>query len=76
MRVAEILVEKQVQSSWITDIVYNRPNKVLTLTLSSGRSYTISGLNRRTFERWVSSPSKGKFFHNFIKGIHRAVRLR
>jgi hypothetical protein len=76
MRITEILCEKSVTSSWITDITYNRPNKIITMTLSNGRSFSIPGVTRAMFERWVKSPSKGQFFHDYIKGTYQVSRIR
>jgi hypothetical protein len=76
MRAKEFLLEKRVQSTWITDLTYNRPNKILTMRLSNGISYSIPGISRRTFERWASAPSKGKYFHDKIKRVYRATRIR
>jgi hypothetical protein len=67
MRAIEFLKEKAVESIWITDLVYNRPNKILTMRVSDGKTYSIPGVTRATFERWINSPSKGQFFHNQIK---------
>lgn len=61
------LREKKVQSTWITDLTYNRPNKVLTMKLSNGTSYSIPGITRATFDQWTKTPSKGQFFHDRIK---------
>ncbi len=71
-----ILNEKPVRSAWITDLIYNRPNNVLTMKLSSGSVYSISGITRTLFERWVNSPSKGKFFHNNIKEKYQVNRIK
>lgn len=76
MRETEILNEKAVVSSWISDLTYNRPNKVLTMRLSTGRTYYIPGVTRRTFDNWARSGSKGRFFHNFIKGRYGPKRIR
>lgn len=76
MKLAEILTEKPVQSSWITDLVYNRPNKTLTMRLSNGRAFSIPGITRTMFERWVKSPSKGQFFHNYIKDSYLVNRIK
>lgn len=67
MKAEEILNEKSVNSTWITDLTYNRPNKILTMRLSNGISYSIPGITRAMFDRWVNSPSKGFFFHENIK---------
>ncbi len=76
MKALELLTEKPVQSAWITDLVYNRPNKVLTMKVSNGRAYSIKGITRTTFEQWVKSPSKGRFFHNRIKDSYQVERIR
>ena len=75
MRAAEFLIEKAVESSWITDLVYNRPNRVLTMRMSDGKSYSVPGITRELFERWLNSPSKGKFFHKYIKDIYQVNRI-
>ena len=51
MRAIEFLTEKPVESAWITDLTYNRPNKIITMRLSNGKSYSIPGATRTTFER-------------------------
>jgi len=76
MRAIEILNEKPVESTWITDLTYNRPNRVLTMRLSNGRTFSISNIARATFERWAGSPSKGTFFHNQIKDSYNIRRIR
>ena len=75
MRAAEILNEKPVQSTWITDLTYNRPNRVLTMRLSNGVSYSIPGITREIFERWTKSPSKGFFFHQNIKDTYQVSKI-
>ena len=76
MKISEILVEKHVQSSWITDLTLNRPNKILTMKLSNGRAFSIPGISRTTFEQWTKSPSKGRFFHSRIKNRFVITRIR
>lgn len=74
MRAIEFLTEKKVQSTWITDVSYNRPQRIIKMTLSNGKSYLIPGTSRGTFNRWVSAQSKGSFFHEFIKGQYPTNR--
>ena len=76
MKITDFLTEKPVQSTWITDISYNRPNRVITMRLSAGRTYSIPGVSRTIFERWTKASSKGRFFHQRIKGIFKATRIR
>lgn len=75
MRASEIINEKQVMSAWISDLTYNRPNKVLTMRLSNGNSYSIPGITRQMFERWLKAPSKGFFFHNNIKDAYQVNKI-
>lgn len=75
MRAEEFLVEKPVLSAWISNLLYNRPNKVITMRLSNGKSYSIPGVTRTMFERWLMSPSKGFFFHDRIKGRYQVTKI-
>jgi len=75
MRAEEFITEKKVESSWISDITYNRPNKTLTMRLQNGNTYTIPASSRTEFEKWVKSGSKGRFFHNSIKPNHEVGRI-
>lgn len=76
MKAIEFLTEKPVKSTWITDITYNRPNKVITMRLSNGRTYSIPGITRTTFERWTSAPSKGRYFQDRIRNTYNIQRLK
>lgn len=76
MKLAEILTEKPVQSSWITDLTYNRPNRTLTMRLNNGKAFSIPGITRSMFEKWLRSPSKGQFFHTYIKDSYLVTRIR
>ena len=75
MKATEILNEKPVESTWITDIVHNRPNKTITMRLSNGRSFSIPGITRAGFEKWTNARSKGKYFHDFIKDNYNITRI-
>lgn len=76
MQIKEILSEKSVESSWITDLTFNRSGKILTMRISNGKYYTIRNITRTIFERWVLSPSKGQFFQNFIRDNYPVKRLK
>jgi hypothetical protein len=76
MRALEILNEKPVESTWIVNLMYNRPNKVLTMRLSNGTAYSIQGITRGTFEQWVKSGSKGEFFHNRIRDRYNINKIQ
>lgn len=76
MRASEIINEKAVQSSWITNLTYNRPDRILTMRLSNGRAYLIRNISRSIFEQWAKAPSKGRYWHTKIKITYRAVRIK
>jgi len=76
MRATELLNEKPVESSWITDLIYNRPNKTVTMRLSNGMSYSIPGITRTTVERWIKSPSKGRYFQEKIRDTYQVSRIK
>ena len=75
MKVLEILNEKPVESTWIVNLMYNRPNKVVTMRLSNGTAYSILGITRGTFEQWLKSDSKGEFFHNSIRDTYNINKI-
>ena len=75
MRLSEFLTEKAVQSTWIASITHNRPNKVLTVILSNGRAFSIQNVTRSTFEKWSRAPSKGRYYHDFIKDKYKLTRM-
>lgn len=75
MKIQEILCEKSVESAWISDLTYNRPNRTLTMRLSNGKTFSIPGITRATFEKWTKSPSKGAYFHEYIKDNFKIRRI-
>ena len=76
MRAIEFLTEKPVQSTWIVNLMHNRPNKTITMRLNNGRAFSIPGITRTMFEKWTNSQSKGHFFHQFIKGKYQVKRIK
>lgn len=76
MKLIEILTEKRVESTWITELLYTRPTRTLTMKLSNGKAFAIAGISRTTFERWLKAPSKGRFWHNAIKGVYKVNRIK
>lgn len=77
MLLSEILLEKEVDSSWLVDISYNREKKIARFTTNYGgkqTNYYILGMSRREFDKWHNAPSQGKFFHKFVKGFYDIKR--
>lgn len=60
------LYESPVLSSWIEDLEFVAPSRVI-MTLLNGYQYTVGGVNRALYTQWMSAPSKGKFWHRRIK---------
>jgi len=72
MLVSEVLLEKEVDSSWLIDIAHNRQKKIGRMIASykgHQTTYYIIGMTRTDFEKWHRAPSQGKYFHKFIKGF-------
>lgn len=75
MKISDILMEKSVLSSWITDLTYNRPKRILTMTLGNGKKYIVMNISRSMFERWAKSNSKGHFWHSYVKDRYVTTRI-
>lgn len=76
MRAWELLNEKAVDSTWIVDLMHNRPRKEVIMSLNNGKKYRILGITRTGIERWQQSPSKGEYFHEQIKPYHQITRIK
>lgn len=76
MLISELLLEKHVESTWITDLIHNRPNRKVTMRLSNGRTFSILGITRTVFDSWNKAPSKGQYWHKFIKNKHNVTRIK
>jgi hypothetical protein len=62
----------QIDSAWISDLTYDRPNKEITMRTYGGpgkpsSSYTVENITRNMFDEWRNSHSKGKFFWAHIR---------
>lgn len=76
MKISDILLEKKVQSTWISELIHNRPNRIVTMKLSNGKSFSIMGITRTLFDKWNKAASKGQFWHQLIKGKHNVKRIK
>lgn len=75
MNIIEILAEEPVNSSWITDLTYNKPNKILTVRLSNGKTYSVENIDELIYNSWLNSLSKGQFYHEYIKNKYVVNRI-
>lgn len=71
-----LLTEVAVESTWISSVSYNRPNKILTLVTNVGSTYKIANVPRSFFDKWKNSPSKGKFYHENVKDRFNLIKVK
>lgn len=70
MRIQEILTEEPVDSSWIADIELEYQEDgtyVVIMTTHQGREYELYGVDKKTYNQWLASGSKGEFWWDQIK---------
>ena len=65
--------KNDVQSSWIAGLDYDHENSDCAFRLNTGQVYTVKSLSPNVYYNWVKSPSKGKFFHKYIKNNQRII---
>ena len=77
MRIKEVseanLTEEQVLSSWIDELVHDPSQDAVIMTLLNGRSYTVYGVDEEMYDQWIAAPSKGKFWHEYIRDYHQVI---
>lgn len=69
----QALNEEAVLSSWIEDLSYSAPEDGsgegdVEMTLNNGRAYVFYNVPYSVYEEWVTYPSKGQYYHNYMKG--------
>lgn len=74
MRYVE-LAEEEVLSSWISELNYAPQTGDIIMSLFNGSRYKISNTHENVFKRWLSSPSKGKFWHRNIKNLYMVHKI-
>lgn len=72
MRIRE-LNEMEVFSSWIEILTYD--NGSVIMQLLNGNEYEIDRVSMGLYSRWVSAPSKGKFWHRNLRGRYHVTRV-
>jgi KTSC domain len=55
------------RSSALSSAEYDDETQTLTLTFTSGRSYTYDNVPEDTYERLLADPSPGRFYMAYIK---------
>lgn len=64
---------KGLDSSVITGIVYT--NKVLAISLKSGRKYLYSNVPKKVVDKFLTADSKGRFFNASVRGKYKVVEV-
>ena len=62
------LDSKVFNSSLVNSATYDSSTQTLTVTLNSGREYTVEGAAPDLWAGFKSAWSAGRFFNEFIKG--------
>lgn len=64
---------KGLDSSVISGLAYS--NKVLAVSLTSGRKYLYTNVPKKVVQAFLVSDSKGVFYNNSIKGKYKATEV-
>lgn len=79
---SESTVNVSMQSSFISELIYNSDTSDLTVNMQNGSSYTYPGIDQGTFEAFATDPSPGSFYNANIKsksgglsGVRDAVNI-
>jgi hypothetical protein len=64
-----------VESSNIHSIGYDETRRVLAVGFNSGAIFHYSHVDKGTWERFVTAPSKGSFFYRHVKGRFSAEKM-
>jgi len=64
-----------VSSSNISAIGYDADNQILEVEFTTGAVYSYSGVSSDEYEGFMSSDSKGKYFHANIKNRYSFTKL-
>ena len=63
-----------VDSSNLRSVGYDAATKTLEVEFRSGAVYQYSGVDEETFNRFMASPSKGKFLYRSVRAVHTGRR--
>jgi len=70
-----MISEEEVMSSWIDELTYEPHPEAegegnVEMLLGNGRAYTVYNVAYGEYEDWLSSPSKGRYWHANIKDVY------
>ena len=75
MRLYEFTTESPVQSSWQADLSYDRANGDIIMVTNKNMRYRIHQVPFNVYRNWRRSPSKGKYWHKFVKNNYQIDRI-
>ena len=55
-------------SSFLSSVLYDAANLMMTVTFRDGRTYTFEGVDQATADAFTTSPSPSRFFNQELKG--------
>lgn len=67
------MIRKSVISSNIESIGYE--NGVLEIAFHSGGIYQYSGVSQNIYSSFMTAPSHGKYFHDYIREIYPTTKI-
>lgn len=65
----------QHRSSFIEETSYDHDTSTLEISFSNGRTFQYAKFPRATYTSFITSASKGKFFHARIKDAYAAEEV-
>ena len=63
-------------SSQIENVGYSSEEERLEIEFKNGSVYSYEGVSQNTFEFFLAAPSKGKFFHAYIRDKYPTMLIR
>ena len=65
-----------IASSDIAYLSYSKEEELLEVEFHRGAVYSYDGVSATTFEFFLAAPSKGKFFHAYIRDKYPTTCIR
>lgn len=65
-----------VSSSNLSAVGYDPATETLTIAFNDGGLYEYYNVPQRIYEGLMNSPSKGQYFHRFIRDSYYTTKLR
>lgn len=66
---------KKKTSSIIRDVEYDATSKTLTITFTTGATYTYSKVSQRVYNNLTMADSQGMYFHQHIRDKYDTTKI-